>query len=51
MDFKTLSKRISIFVNYVVAALTACLKQFSGASRESRQAKYDPRTAILILLD
>ena len=51
MDFTTLSKRIFIFVNYFVVAFTACLKQFSGASRELRQATYGPRVATLILLD
>jgi hypothetical protein len=51
MDFTTLSKRIFLFVNYVVAAFTACLKQFSGASRELRQATYDPRATTLIFLD
>jgi len=51
MDFTTPSKRIFLFVNYVVAALTACLEQFSRASRELRQATYGLRAATLILLD
>jgi uncharacterized membrane protein len=42
---------IYFFVNYVVAAFTTCLKQFSGALRELRQATYGPRTANLIFLD
>jgi hypothetical protein len=52
MDFTILSKRIfSFFVNYVVALFTPCLKQFSGASRELRQATYGPRATTLIFLD
>jgi hypothetical protein len=51
MDFTTLSKRIFLFANYFVAAFTACWKEFSGASRELRQATYGPRAGTLIFLD
>jgi hypothetical protein len=51
MDYTTLSKRRLLFVNYIVAAFTACFKQFSGASRELRQVTYGPRVATLMFLD